>query len=218
MKINAKFLIGFGFIINGFLIGCEGCTCPPDVKLGDVKMINPSFFPLKGGETLRYINDKKEIIILTDSSEKQFENRIIVESPCAKPPISVQHIYYSGTPSYILKYVNTQENLRLEFSFTTKNTQQFPKDTVLYDYLNTEVRSMRKSINLGILVSDRGNRKIIEPSRLKAFENIKMVDTVLNGKKYERVFYNSTDKSIFYAEKIGLISFIHKNERWYLQN
>ena len=218
MKINAKFLIGLGFTINGFLIGCEGCTCPPNVKLGDVKMINPSFFPLKGSEMLRYINDKKEIITLTDSSEKQFENKIIVESLCAKPPISNQFSYYGGTPSYNLRYVNTQENLRIEFSFRTINTQQLPKDTVLYDYLNTGVYSMRKGTNLGILVSDRGNRKIIEPLRLKIFENIRIVDTVLNGNKYERVFYNSTDKSILYAEKIGLISFIHKNERWYLQN
>ncbi len=218
MKISSKVLISFSFIINGFLIGCEGCTCPPDMKLGDVKMVNASFFSLKGGETLKYVNDKKEVITLTDSSEKQIENKIIVESLCAKPPISAQFSYYSGTPSYSLRYVNTPENLRLAFSFRTINTQQLPKDTVLYDFLSVEVRSMGKGINLGILVSDRGNRKTIEPSKLKIFENIKMIDTVLNGKKYERVFYNNTDKSILYAEKIGLISFIHKNERWYLQN
>lgn len=218
MKINAKILVVITFSINWILTGCEGCTCPPNVKLGDVKMLTPSFFSLKGGETLKYINSKKEIITLTDSSEKQIENQIIVESLCAKPPISNQFSYYSGTPSYNFRYVNTQENLRLEFSFRTLNTQQLPKDTVLYDYLNTGVSSMRKSTNLGILVSDRGNRKIIEPSRLKIFENIKMVDTTLNGRKYEHVFYNKTDKSILYAEKIGLISFIHKNERWYLLN
>ena len=201
-------------------VGCHGCVCPDDIKLGEVKVLNPAFFPYKGGETLQFVNDKNEIISLVDSSDKQYENKIIVESLCTKPPISSQFSYYLGTPRYYLRYTNTIAKLRIEASFGTINTQQLPKDSVLYDYCSINVRSrgLNTNNNLNILVSDRGNAKLLSPNFLKTYENIRLVkDTVINKINYRNVYYDAKNNGVCYAEKVGVVSFLHSNQWWYLK-
>lgn len=198
------------------VILCIACNCPQNVKLGDVKMLNLSFFPLKGGETLKYINDNKDILVLADSSDKISDNQIIVESLCSKPPISSQFSYYLGTPNYRLRYVNSKENLRLLFSFQTYNTQQLPRDTVLYDCLIVDYSSERQGTSFQIISSDRGNRQLLEINKTKNTDGLEVVDTIINKRKYEKVYFLKTNPSVLYAEKIGVIAFRHRNQNWYL--
>jgi hypothetical protein len=207
MKANLKLLAIF---VGYFLMAC---SCPPDVKLGEIKMINPSFFPLKGGEILRFINDKKEILVLTDSSGKQYPNKLIQATLCQHTPFAIQFSYYEGTPSYDLTYVNTKEHLKIYFYFRTLASAM--KDSY-YDYFSASIGSP-ESTNLAIMVSDRGNLNKIDSLTILRFANIKMLkDSVLNGKSYKNIYYDGTKPKIYYSESIGVIAFWFKNQWWYL--
>jgi hypothetical protein len=220
MKTKTLFLF-FSFLISlQMFVGCQGCVCPEDIKLGEVKMLNPTFFPYKGGEILQFINDKNETISLVDSSDKQYENKIVVESLCTKPPISSQISYYLGTPSYFLRYVNTNAKLRIDVSFRTWSTQQLPNDSVFYDNctINVQDRQTRIGNNLNILVSDRGNSKLLGSNFLKRYEATKLVrDTIINKINYKNVYRDTQNSKVCYAEKIGIVSFFHNNQWWYLK-
>jgi hypothetical protein len=204
-------------LVLAFALLLLNCTrCPPDFKLGDVKMLNPLFLPLKGGEQLTYKNAKGDVLILKDSSEKQYENKIIVETLCQKKPFSIQFSYYEGTPRYNLRYVNTVENLKFYFQLSTINTQT-EKDTVLYDVLNIDYKlngSSNLNNNLYILISDRGNGLKI-PDFTKN-RSVKLADTLINAISYKNAFYNNQNKKMVYVANIGLVSFWHKNEWWFL--
>jgi hypothetical protein len=196
------------------------CSCPPDVKLGDVKMKKPNFCPLRGGETLQYINSKNKVMTFTYSPPyTPATNKILVGVLCKKEPVAIQFAYYEGTPSMSLHYSTKDDSIQIYHSFMTLNDQTY-SDTLFYDMVISQVNNkIGEPISIDIMTSNRGNYKKFSIVIIDRFKNIKMVkDTMINNNRYSNLYFDQIRKNALYAENIGLVAFFYKNEWWYLNN
>lgn len=190
-----------------FLTNLMSCTCPSDIKLGEIRMINPSFFPYKGNEELTFVSSRGKIMKLKNTAQPQ-PNRLFIETLCKKA-FSIQWSYYEGVHAYDLVYRSEIHNFSLQCSFKTLvSNNSSSSDTLFYDYLGVN--------NLELVVSDRGNKND-EFIRNRLIQNRTVADTVINGIRYKNVYCRKSEPSIYYTTTQGIIAFYYDNEWWYLR-
>lgn len=223
MKTQSFIVQSVAYLLTLLLTGCESCTCPPNVKLGDVRMKNPNFFPFKGGESFTFINKYGQTMVFNDVSENQYPNHIIVSSLCTKAPISNQYTYYEGTPAYNLTYQAKYQisTLTMHYNYQTYDAYQVP-DTVLYDSFGVQISNNSNSDRWGISVvtSTRGNDVKLKLKEYADFFNDNVTiskDTLIANTVFQKVYSDKRDPKLLYTEKHGIVAFFFLSDWWYLK-
>jgi hypothetical protein len=222
MKTKTIAIYFFVALLALSLVGCESCTCPPNVKLGDVRMKNPGFFPFKGGESFTFINKNGETMVFSDVSDKPYPNEIIISSLCEKAPISNQYTYYEGSPNYNLTYQAKYQfnTLSIVYQYLTVNTDQ--PDTVLLDRFDVTLRNNPNYYSLtgfSIVASTRGNDQKLKTKNIDIHNDSIAVtkDTLIFKTRFQKVYSNKRNPKLLYTEKYGIVAFVFLNEWWYLK-
>jgi hypothetical protein len=222
MKTKIIAIYFFVALLALSLVGCESCTCPPNVKLGDVRIQKLDFFPFKGGESFTFVNQNDETMVFNDITEKSFSNHIVISSLCTKAPISSQYTYYEGTPVYNLTYQAKYQfnTLSIVYQYLTVNTDQ--PDTVLLDRFDVTLRNNPNYYNLAgfsIVASTRGNDQKLKTKNIDINNDSVAVakDTLIFKTRFQKVYSNKRNPKLLYTEKYGIVAFFLNSEWWYLK-
>ncbi|RYF78372.1 MAG: hypothetical protein EOO39_01620 [Cytophagaceae bacterium] len=200
-------------VLISFSLLLGSCGCPPDVKLGEVRLIKPDFLQFSGAESLTYTNaTTSETSIFNGIDPGYNTSKLIVASLCSKPPISNQISYYESIPFATKIYRGKGVDYQLSYFYKTFDPVQ--GDTTSYvDALN--IAGSRFSLN--ILVSDRGKPALKSTPLVKQQDQARVIaDTIINGKRYQQVYcHKDTPPSVFFTRDRGVVAFLRDGTWWH---
>jgi len=210
---NAHDYLTLRLVFVGFLLFLWGCGCPPDVKLGEIRLRKPDFLQFTGAESLTYTNaTTNETSIFNGIDPGYNTSKLIVASLCSKPPISNQVSYYESIPFATKIYRG--KGIDYQLSYFYKSFDPVQGDTASYiDALN--IAGARFSLN--ILVSDRGKPALRSTPLVKQQDQARVIaDTIINGMPYQQVYcHKDTSPSVFFTRNRGVVAFLRDGAWWY---
>lgn len=201
---------------------CVACGCPPDIRLGNVTMQSGSFWPYSGKDELIFENNRGEsVTFITDESSNQGV-RLRKEVLCYKSPLDKQESYYQADVGHFqsFKALRTDYFLGLAVNLNVQaDLNTSPVDTVFFEQLSVSVYSRGQVSNGGyfsMLTSPRG----ASPAKLPGYARSPHViaDTVLGNRRFQDVYTDRTNPSLFYTKKEGLVAIRTTEVTWTLKS
>ena len=192
----------------GLLLG--GCGCPPDVKLGDIRLMKPNFLQLSGTESITYTNASSgETLVLLGTPMEYSIEKVLYASLCSKPPIDSQVSYYESVPFASKRYKSGGVQYEdMHFYYRVWTPVQGDTSSCV-DLLSVA--------DLMIVVSDRGKAAVHSIPLVKSKEEQTRIiaDTILNNQRYRNVYCKPIAPMSFFTTDRGVVAFRRGNVWWH---
>lgn len=205
-------LIG-GVYLMGMLVSCG---CPPDKKLGELRLVNPQFLRLSGTESMTYTNATTgEKLLFRGAPMEYSTEKVIVATLCSKPPLSQQISYYESVPFSSKRYTGYSEGRSgtedLHYYYRVYGGSQ--GDTTSYaDLLN--INGYHISMNL--LASDRGKPGVRSFPLFNSASQFRLItDTTINNQRFQQVYCQATTPMVYFTSNKGVIAFFRDGTWWF---
>ena len=210
---NAKHAICLGFVLSLTWL-LFGCGCPPNVKLGEIRLMKPQFLGLSGAESMTYTNAATGETLLFEGEPMQYDTeQLIVASLCTKPPISSQFSYYEVVPFVSKRYKTGGTQYEEIYLYYKVFTPVQGDTTSSIDLLSISGRQ----ISMNIMVSNRGKATVGSLPLISGTNQTRVVaDTVINNQRYQQVYCQATKPTVCFTATRGVISY-YRNEAWWFQ-
>lgn len=191
------------------------CVCPPDVKLGEIRLAKPQFLELSGTESMTYTNSMTgEVIIFKGEPMQYSTEKLIVASLCTKPPISSQFSYFEIVPFASKRYKTGGTQYEEMYFYYNVFTPVQGDTTSSIDLLSIN----GKQISMNILVSDRGKPTVRSLPLISAKNQTRVVaDTMINSQRFQQVYCQVLKPTVYFTPIRGVIAF-YRNEAWWFQS
>lgn len=202
---------GFALFLSWLLIGC---VCPPDQKLGEMRLAKPQFLSLSGTESMTYTNSSTtQTLVLRGEPVEYNVEKLLVATLCQKTPVDIQFSYYESVPFATRRYKSSGIRLE-ELRYTYKVFDPAQGDTTSYvDML--QIWGMQ--LDMSVLVSDRGKPTARSLPLLRDKAAIRVVaDTTINNRSFQQVYRQAVNPTVCFTSTRGVIAF-YRDGAWWLQ-
>lgn len=221
MKARQKLVsISFPLTLIGsvYLMGMlVSCGCPPDKKLGEVRLTNPQFLQLSGTESITYTNATTGEKLLFRGAEMEYSTeKVIVATLCSKPLLSQQISYYESVPFSSKRYIGyidgRQGTEELHYYYRV-HYGGFQSDTASYaDLLDISGHK----ISMSLLASDRGKPNIRSFLLFNLSAQFRLIaDTTINNQRFQQVYCKTTNPTVYFTSNKGVIAFFRDGAWWF---
>lgn len=203
--------LGIVLSLIGLLLSC---VCPPDKKLGEIKLTKPQFLGLSGTESMTYTNSSTSQTLVFRGEPMEYNvEKILVATLCQKTPVSIQFSYYESIPFASRRYKTSGVQYE-EIRYYYKVFDPVQGDTTSYvDLLSISGRQ----VNMQILVSDRGKPALRALPLIRDKAAIRVVaDTTINNQRFQQVYCQAFNPTVCFISTKGVIAF-YRDEAWWFQ-
>lgn len=210
---NAKHAICLGFVLS-LTWWLFSCGCPPNVKLGEIRLMKPQFLGLSGTESMTYTNSATGETLVFNGEPMQYNTeQLIIASLCTKPPISSQFSYYEIVPFASKRYKTRGTQYEEIYLYHKLFTPVQGDTTSSIDLLSISGRQ----ITMNILVSNRGKATVGSLPLISGINQTRVVaDTTINNQRYQQVYCQVAGPTVYFTATRGVIAF-YRNETWWFQ-
>lgn len=210
---NIKYVIRLGFVLSLTWLLFR-CGCPPNIKLGEIRLMKPQFLGLSGTESMTYTNSVTGETLIFKGEPMQYNaEQLVTASLCAKPPISSQFSYYEIVPFASKRYKTGGTQYEEIYLYYKVFTPVQGDTTSSIDLLSISGRQ----INMNILVSDRGKATVGSLPLISGINQARVVaDTIINNQRYQQVYCHVVKPTVCFTPTRGVIAY-YRNEAWWFQ-